>query len=120
MSFSETLDAVMRDKKVSRNWLALEMGLSETTVSKLKNDDEYKTDKQIVIGLCVALRLTPAEAFSLMERSSYHLRKTIPEDVAYFHILSTCGQYSLSEVNELLMEAGFTPLGGLCKKYKEF
>ena len=119
LSFSETLASIMKEKKISRNVLALEMGLSERTISKLRNDDDYQTDKQIVIGLCVSLSLTPAEAFSLFDRSPHRLKMTSAQDVAYFHILSTCGQYSLDEVNEMLEEAGFTVIGGFCKRYQE-
>ena len=119
LSFADSLDAIMKEKKVSRSALAVEIGLSEKTISRIKNNDDYCTVKQIVIGICVALRLTPAEAFALFSKSSHRLRMTCAQDVAYFHILSTCGAYSLSQVNDLLEERGFELIGGLCKKYQE-
>jgi hypothetical protein len=34
------------------------------------------------------------------------------QDVAYFHVLSSCGQYPIEDVNEMLRINGYEELGG--------
>ena len=57
------------------------------------------------------LNVQPPEAFSLLEKSGYCLRMTSAQDAAYFSIITTCGQYSLDEINDVLEDKGFLMIG---------
>lgn len=87
------------------------MNISERKTARLKEED-YEPDKQTVVGLCVVLRLSPAEAMDLFEKAGLRLKVTSGQDVAYMEILASCGQYSIDEINEILEEAGYRKLGG--------
>lgn len=110
MSFPKTLKTLMKDKGVSRDDLAYEAGLSEVTISRMRNKESFCPTKQMVIAVCVSMNLTPAEAWMLFDRSGNRLRMTNAEDVAYFQILCTCGRYSREEINEELEKYGYKPI----------
>ena len=110
-SFADTLTVIMQEKGVSHRDLAIELNVSERTIGRLKNED-YVTDKQMVLGLCVVLGLTPVEAMTLYEKAGFSLKKTSGQDVAYGEILSSCGRYGIDEINEALENCGYTMLGG--------
>jgi transcriptional regulator with XRE-family HTH domain len=111
-SFSETLNELMKKRKLSRARLSIESNLSESTISRMKASDNNNFTKQVVIAVCIGLRLSPAEAFSLIDKSSCKLVMTNEQDVAYFHVLSSCGQYPIEDVNEMLRINGYEELGG--------
>ena len=110
-SFAETVDQLMRERKLTRMDIAIAMNFSERKAARLK-EECYEPDKQTVVGLCVVLRLTPAEAMALFEKAGLRLKYTSGQDMAYMEILASCGQYSIDEVNEFLEEAGYRKLGG--------
>ena len=110
-SFAETVDQLMREKKLTRMDIAIAMNISERKAARLKEED-YEPDKQTVAGLCVVLRLSPAEAMALFEKAGLRLKPTSGRDVAYMEILASCGKYSIDEINEMLEEAGYMKLGG--------
>ena len=111
-SFSETLKIMMKERKITRTRLAIEINVAESTVSRIRNNDDYCVTKQMVIAICVAMKLNPAEAFDLFNKSCCKLVMTNPQDVAYYHILTSCGQYSIDDINEILEAKGFEILGG--------
>ena len=111
-SFSETLNELMKKRKLSRARLSIESNLSESTISRMKASDNNNFTKQVVIAVCIGLRLSPAEAFSLIDKSSCKLVMTNEQDVAYFHVLSSCRQYPSEDVNEMLRINGYEELGG--------
>lgn len=110
-SFADTLTVIMQEKGISHRDLAIELNVSERTIGRLKNED-YVTDKQMVLGLCVALGLTPVEAMALYEKAGFSFRKTSGQDVAYAEILASCGRYSIDDVNDALEACGYGKLGG--------
>lgn len=111
MSFQTTLKGFMKDKRVGRDDLAYDSGLSESTIHRMRNDKNYCPTKQMVIAVCVSLGLTPAEAWALFKRTDLGLKMTDPQDVAYFHILCTCGEYSREEINAELTSYGYETIG---------
>lgn len=77
----------------------------------MRNDEEYPTTKQTVLGLCVGMRLTPPEAEALFEKSDFKLNTTKAEDYVYKCILGSCAYNSIYAINEMLEAHGFKPLG---------
>jgi len=114
-SFSDTLSVIMKEKGVSHRALAIELNASERTIGRLMNED-YVSDKQMVLGICVALKLTSVEAMVLYEKAGFSFRNTSGQDVAYAEILTSCGKNSIDEVNEMLEICGYAKLGGWGKR----
>ena len=111
-SFAETLTILMKEKKMSRGRLSIESNVSETTLTRMRSSDDNSFSKQAIIAVCIGMRLTPAEAFSLLDKSCCKLMMTSEQDIAYYHILSSCGSYRIDEVNEILRAKGYDELGG--------
>lgn len=112
-SFADTLFELMRVKKMSRARLSIEANLSEKTIQRLRNDDDYEPNKQTVIALCIGLKLNPTEAFALIEKSPFRLRPSNPQDAVYLQIISSEKNYCIEEVNECLEAIGLLRLGQL-------
>ena len=110
-SFADTLFELMRAKKMSKARLAIEANISEKTRQRLRNDDDYDPNKQTVIALCIGLRLSPTEAFALIDKSPFRLRPSNPQDAVYLQIISSDRNYTIEEVNECLETLGFLKLG---------
>ena len=110
-SFSRTVEIILKERNMYPKDLADQLNVHRRTIYRLLQDDEYQTTKQMVIGMAVVMKLTPPEAFSLLEKSGYCLRMTSAQDAAYFSIITTCGQYSLDEINDVLEDKGFLMIG---------
>ena len=67
--FSETLGQLMKDKKLSAKKLADGSMVGEKTIQRLRNNEEYPTTKQTVLGLCYDLKLSIPEAEMLLSKT---------------------------------------------------
>ena len=65
----------------------------------------------MVIGICVVLKLVPQEAFTMLEKAGFRLKMTSAQDAAYFSIISTCGSFSMEDINTVLEDKGFGLIG---------
>lgn len=110
-SFADTLAQMMKEHGTSVTKLANLSLVGEKTIQRLRNDEEYPTTKQTVLGLCVGMRLTPPEAEALFEKSDFKLNTTKAEDYVYKCILGSCAYNSIYAINEMLEAHGFKPLG---------
>lgn len=110
-SFSRTIEIILKEKNMFPKDLADLLNVHRRTIYRILQDDEYQTTKQMVIGMAVVLKLTPQEAFALLDKSGYSLRMTSAQDAAYFSIISTCGQYNIEEINDVLEDKGFLMIG---------
>ncbi len=110
-SFSETLVQLMKDKKLSAKKLADGSLVGEKTIQRLRNNEEYPTTKQTVLGLCYGLKLTIPEAEMLLGKTEFSLKSTTPENNAYRCTLGSCAELSIYEVNEMLVANGYLPFG---------
>ena len=61
-AFSETLVQLMKEKKLSNKKLADASLVGERTIQRLRNEEEYPTTIQTVLGLCYGLQLSVPEA----------------------------------------------------------
>lgn len=110
-TFSETLVQLMKDKKLSAKKLADKSLVGEKTIQRLRNNEEYPTTKQTVLGLCYGLQLSVPEAEMFIDKTEFTLKYTIPENYAYRCVLSSCAENNIYEVNEMLVANGYAPLG---------
>ena len=72
------------------------------TIQRLRNDEEYPTSKQTVLALCVRLRLSPAEAEDLFDKTDFKLNTKKTEDYIYKCVLGACSNNSIYAINEML------------------
>ena len=110
-AFSETLVQLMKERKLSNKKLADASLVGERTIQRLRNDEEYPTTVQTVLGLCYGLQLSVPEAEMLVGKTDFNIKPTNPQNNAYRCVLSSCAENSIYEVNEMLESCGFEPLG---------
>ena len=110
-AFSRTLEAILQEKKMYPKDLAALLNVDRRTIYKVLQDDEFQASKQMVVAISVVLKLSPHDAFALVDKAGIRLRMTSAQDAAYFSIISSCGAYSLEDINEVLIDKGITPLG---------
>lgn len=110
-AFSETLVQLMKEKKLSNKKLAGASLVGERTIQRLRNEEEYPTTVQTVLGLCYGLQLSVPEAEMLVGKTDFNIKPTNPQNNAYRCVLSSCAENSIYEVNEMLEACGFEPLG---------
>ena len=110
-AFSETLVQLMKEKKLSNKKLADASLVGERTIQRLRNEEEYPTTIQTVLGLCYGLQLSVPEAETLVGKTDFNIKPTNPQNNAYRCVLSSCAENSIYEVNEMLESCGFEPLG---------
>ena len=101
----------MKEKKLSNKKLADASLVGERTIQRLKNEEEYPTTIQTVLGLCYGLQLSVPEAEMLVGKTDFNIKPTNPQNNAYRCVLSSCAENSIYEVNEMLESCGFEPLG---------
>lgn len=110
-AFSETLVQLMKEKKLSNKKLADASLVGECTIQRLRNEEEYPTTIQTVLGLCYGLQLSVPEAEMLVGKTDFNIKPTNPQNNAYRCVLSSCAENSIYEINEMLESCGFEPLG---------
>lgn len=110
-SFSETLVQLMKDKKLSVKKLADKSLVGEKTIQRLRNNEEYPTSKQTVLGICFGLKLSIPEAEMLIEKTEFSLKSSTAENNAYRCTLGSCADLSIYEINEMLVANGYLPFG---------
>lgn len=104
-SFHGTLKAHMKRLNVTRERLAEEAFLSDSTIKRLRSaeKDDYSFDQ--VIAVCIGLHLPPEYSLDLIRKSGRILRDT-PEHLVYRAILQTMYMNKLQEIQETLRRCG--------------
>lgn len=110
-AFSETLVQLMKERKLSNKKLADASLVGGRTIQRLRNDEEYPTTVQTVLGLCYGLKLSVAEAEMLVGKTDFNIKPTNPQNYAYRCALSACAENSIYEINEMLESCGYIPFG---------
>lgn len=110
-AFSETLVQLMKERKLSNKKLADASLVGERTIQRLRNDEEYTTTVQTVLGLCYGLKLSVPEAEMLVGKTDFNIKPTNPQNYAYRCALSACAENSIYEINEMLEACGYIPFG---------
>ena len=110
-AFSETLVQLMKERKLSNKKLADASLVGERTIQRLRNDEEYPTTVQTVLGLCYGLKLSVPEAEMLVGKTDFNIKPTNPQNYAYRCALSACAENSIYEINEMLEACSYIPFG---------
>ncbi len=110
-SFAETLVALQKEHNLSNKKLAHQSLVGEKTIQRLRNNEEYPTSVQTVLGLCVGLKLPPPEAEMLLSKTDFKLNAMKMKGYVYQCVLSSCAENSIYEINEMLESNGIPPLG---------
>ena len=110
-AFSETLVRLMKERKLSNKKLADASLVGERTIQRLRNDEEYPTTVQTVLGLCYGLKLSVPEAEMLVGKTDFNIKPTNSQNYAYRCALSACAENSIYEINEMLESCGYIPFG---------
>ena len=110
-AFSETLVQLMKERKLSNKKLADASLVGERTIQRLRNDEEYPTTVQTVLGLCYGLKLSVPEAEMLVGKTDFNIKPTNSQNYAYRCALSACAENSIYEINEMLESCGYIPFG---------
>jgi len=110
--FGEMMERLMKERELSSPMLAARSGMSERTIRRMKGDDMYEPTREMVIAVCVGMKLTYDESSMLIRRSAFRLRDDSPIDSVYVEILESEGEYTVAELNEALALMGMKTLGG--------
>jgi hypothetical protein len=101
----------MKERKLSNKELADSSLVGEKTIQRLRNNEEYPTTVQTIMGLCYGLKLSVPEAEMLIGKTDFNIKPTSPQNYAYRCALSACAENRIYEINEMLECCGYTPFG---------
>ena len=107
--FGELLIQYMDQRKISVIDLAIEAGLSEETIKKMRNSNHVSFSIQTVVAVAIALHLPPQVSSQFIEASPAKFLDT-EEMYVYRYLLQNNYQQSVAHVNRLCVEAGIQPL----------
>ena len=108
-TFYETLEHLMRMRKITIEQLEEKAFLSARTISRLRTEErrEYSLDQ--VIALCIALALPPWLSCEMLTRAGFTLRST-PLHRAYRFVLDCMFMDTVEDVQRFLTSSGQPPL----------
>ena len=112
-SFSESLKILMKEKGINETELSRYSLVGEKTIQRLRNNDDYPSTKQVILALCVGLRLHPIEARALFGKSQHKLSETSPRDQVYLCIIETGPHNDIYDINAMLRCRNIPILGNI-------
>lgn len=104
-SFPKALCYVMRLSGFTKEALAYESKVSESTIGRYRTGKVKHYSEKNVVALCVAMHLPPWLSFKLIGKAGFSLAAT-REQQAYLMVLSCMYMGSVDEVNDYLRERG--------------
>lgn len=104
-SFPKALCFVMKLSGFTKEALAFESKVSESTIGRYRTGKVKHYSEKNVVALCVAMHLPPWLSFNLIEKAGFALAET-EEQQAYLMVLSCMYMRSVDEVNDYLKERG--------------
>lgn len=104
-SFPKVLCYVMRLSGFTKEALAYESKVSESTIGRYRTGKVKHYSEKNVVALCVAMHLPPWLSFKLIGKAGFSLDAT-REQQAYLMVLSCMYMRSVDEVNDYLRERG--------------
>lgn len=110
MSFSGTVDALIKWSEMTVEDLAWESQLSEKTIQRLRNSEPDNVTIETIMQLCIGMKLPPILSSYLVKGSGNSFMMT-DQHIMYQFILSSCYTKSLDECNEMLEEQNLKMLG---------
>jgi hypothetical protein len=104
-SFPKALCYVMRLSGFTKEALAYESKVSESTIGRYRTGKVKHYSEKNVVALCVAMHLPSWLSFKLIGKAGFSLDAT-REQQAYLMVLSCMYMRSVDEVNDYLRERG--------------
>ena len=104
-SFPSAFCYVMRLSGFTKEALAYESKVSESTIGRYRTGKVKHYSEKNVVVLCVAMHLPPWLSFALIAKAGFSLAAT-REQQAYSMVLSCMYMRSVDEVNDYLRERG--------------
>lgn len=104
-SFPKALCYVMRLSGFTKEALAYESKVPESTIGRYRTGKVKHYSEKNVVALCVAMHLPPWLSFKLIGKAGFSLDAT-REQQAYLMVLSCMYMRSVDEVNDYLRERG--------------
>lgn len=104
-SFPKALCYVMKLSGFTKEALAYESKVSESTIGRYRTGKVKHYSEKNVVALCVAMHLPPWLSFKLIGKAGFSLAAT-REQQAYLMVLSCMYMRSIDEVNDYLRERG--------------
>lgn len=109
-SFADTLSAHMKRKGMTVEQLVESSLVSERQIRRCKNAENPSISLQMVICLCIGMKLHPVFAFDLIRKAGFSLNDSV-EHTAYKIILTSMTTSSVYECNKCLRYMGIQPIG---------
>lgn len=110
MSFSGTVDALIKWSEMTEEDLAWESQLSEKTIQRLRNDEPNNVTIETIVQLCIGMKLPPVLSSYLVKSSGNSFMMT-EQHMMYQFLLNCCYTKSLDECNEMLVAQNLKMLG---------
>lgn len=109
-SFPKALRSVIKWTGLTQESVAEQAAMTHRTLARLLSGETEKPSPQIVMKICIGLKLPVELSIKLMERSgnSFHSSQ---QDVAYLQLLFFSGYYSIAQCNRILEFQQIKPLG---------
>lgn len=107
MNFSEAAKLILEKKKITREKLALELGVDRRAVYKYLNQETPSAAH--VVGFCVAVKVPYYVSMDLLELAGIRLRAT-QLDFTYRQFLMNAESLSVSRCEDALEKNGMPPL----------
>ena len=108
-SFPKALCFVMKLSGFTKEALAYESKVSESTIGRYRTGKVKHYSEKNVVALCVAMHLPPWLSFILVEKAGFRLAATT-EQQAFMTVLNCMYMKSVEEVDEYLKARGNEPL----------
>lgn len=112
-SFTKNFNDLFERGKMRKGDLAVASNISDKTLWRLRNDENYLPSLQTLIAVCVGMKLSFQESMVLVELSPYRLRHTKFQDAIYTHILHRSKVVSVEEINICLEALKCEKLGNV-------
>lgn len=107
--FPKALCYVMKLSGFTKEVLAFESKVSESTIGRYRTGKVKHYSEKNVVALCVAMHLPPWLSFKLIEKAGFALAET-EEQQAFMTVLTCMFMRSVDEVDEYLKVRGSEPL----------
>jgi len=111
-TFGAALKMVMKWRGITNEALAEKALVEPMMIQRMRNDYDQDWSIKKLVAVCIGLRLPPYVSMPLIQKSGAGFKNGNEEHIVCQHILTTRYNSTVHECNELLTEAGYSPLSG--------
>ena len=104
-----TLKAHMERKKITNEMLIARSGVSERTITRLRNDPDFTPTKSNALAICIGLQLEPMLQRDWLGKLGIVMTAST-SDVFFELLMGSLYKQPISVFNEKLQEHGYPPL----------